>query len=147
MDKLEDFKDASDTPTVIKVAVDAAVEKLKLYCSRADAPVYAIATILDPRLKLDYYLRERWEPEWFDWAKNGFETAFRAYPASAIPNLVPQEHQESNLDDDMMSQIFKPPNVIERDELKDYLSSSVAPAQTDILAWWKTMQQNIRVLQ
>jgi len=49
MDSLEDFLD-KDVPMPVKNAVIAATEKVKRYYGKMDCVVYALGTILDPRV-------------------------------------------------------------------------------------------------
>jgi len=57
IDRLEDYRDTYEGPFLdaIKAATNAAIDKLKVYCSKAGTEAYTVATILDPRFKLHYY--------------------------------------------------------------------------------------------
>jgi hypothetical protein len=48
---------------MLREAVDAARSKLCASYAKADAIVYPVATIIDPRVKLTYHKREGWEEE------------------------------------------------------------------------------------
>jgi len=62
-------------------AIIAAMEKIRKYYSLAEASVYYIATILDPRLKLDYYKQHKWEKKWIKMAKQSIENTYNNFYA------------------------------------------------------------------
>ncbi|CAG8631633.1 39_t:CDS:2, partial [Ambispora leptoticha] len=41
--------------SVINEAIEAALEKLKVYYAKSDSPIYAVTTLLDPRFKKAHY--------------------------------------------------------------------------------------------
>ena len=82
-DSCEDFADVYTGTEAVREAVDAAKAKLCVYYAEADAAVYPIATIIDPRVRLTYYEREEWEEEWVCKAKAAIEGAFSSYDDAA----------------------------------------------------------------
>jgi hypothetical protein len=86
---LEEFKTemtASDSRFL--PAVEAAWEKLAHYYKLSDqCPVYTIALVLDPRVKMSYFHRQ-WadNPEWIVATKTKVENAFHKYSAEYSVN-------------------------------------------------------------
>jgi hypothetical protein len=140
MDSLEDYRDAPSTPGAIKEAADAAIDKLKTYYTGAGAEIYPVGTILDPRLKLDYYRENDWEEEWIQEARTTFDHVFARYhvpSAPAVRESVPVKLSEGA---DMMTLVCKRRCVAVRSEVsevKAYLNAPPAALNADVLAWWK----------
>ncbi len=88
IDACEDFVEECTDNEMLCRAIDAAREKLRSYYARANAAVYPIATIIDPRVKMEYYEREGWEDEWMREAKAAIEGALDSY-------VVSPQHEES----------------------------------------------------
>jgi len=167
MDSLENYRDASSTSDAIKAATNAAIDKLKEYYTgvragaRAKAgakakdedgtdvyaiEVYAVATILDPHFKLQYYRNNGWKQEWIDKVKAAFDKAYARYRPPPAPDA--RENTPTELDDDddgdvdvegmrPMEYFYKHWPTVERDELGEYLSAPLVTSSTDTLQWWK----------
>jgi ribosomal protein S27E len=142
LDKLEDYRDSYKGPGAVKEAANAAIDKLKRYYSKTGAEVYAVATILDPSLKLDYYRGHEWEPEWIEDAKTTFKNAFARYHGSSEPDgqeWAPTEWGNGleRKSKGVAEHFAKRRRTTERDELEEYLAARPAAPGTDILQWWK----------
>ncbi|GBB93353.1 hypothetical protein RclHR1_21530001 [Rhizophagus clarus] len=61
MDEIEDLQANEDTNKIIKDAVNCAMEKIKKYYQYINALVYNVSTVLNLRLKLQYYKDNDWE--------------------------------------------------------------------------------------
>ncbi|CAG8664577.1 1117_t:CDS:2, partial [Ambispora gerdemannii] len=62
IDGLETYCDKFDDSSDIVIAIKAGLKKLEIYYTKTDDTIiYTIATILDPRLKLDYYIDNNWK--------------------------------------------------------------------------------------
>ena len=107
------------------------------YYSDTWAGMYAIAVILDPRLKVDYYKANGWEPELIAHAKNSLVQAVKKYgtatPQSDQTDIVAQDE---STDDEMFRRIKKQ-RVEKRSEMGRYLTKPVADRNVNILEWWK----------
>ncbi|PKY51592.1 hypothetical protein RhiirA4_300861, partial [Rhizophagus irregularis] len=64
MDEIKDLQTNKNTNEVIKIAAKNAMEKIQKYYHYTSALVYNISTVLDPRLKLQYYKDNDWEEEY-----------------------------------------------------------------------------------
>jgi hAT family C-terminal dimerisation region len=150
IDHLEDYRDTDTCPAVIKVATDAAIDKLKKFYLQTDAEVYAVATILDPHFKLDYHHDNDWEQEWIELARRTFRNAYARYRAPPAPDArekAPSSWRYSvgnnghvhHYDKDTVSVkcAYKRRRVTERDEFKEYLNAPPAAEDVDTLEWWK----------
>ncbi|CAJ0910650.1 5676_t:CDS:2, partial [Entrophospora sp. SA101] len=138
IDNLEDYEHNLNGTSDIKGKVKEVIEKLKFYYIRTDASVYTIATILDPRLKLDYYRDNNWEANFIN---NAHQVIKDIYQSGYAPNLTVFSNSENNdieEDDDLTSHIYKRQQIVrDDDELDAYLKSPNAPPKTDVLTWWK----------
>lgn len=47
------------------------------------------------------------------------------------------DQSSDNLDDDLLSHVFKKRKTEQKDELKTYLNEPTMPRKTDVLLWWK----------
>jgi hypothetical protein len=136
IDTCEDLVDERTGNEMVHKAVDAAREKLRSYYAKADAAVYPIATIIDPRVKMEYYVREGWEDEWVREAKAAIERAFDSY------NVSPQ-HEESLRQETTegvlkKERLFHPLRSRRKNELKEYLGAPAIEdfSDFDVLEWW-----------
>lgn len=59
MDNLEAIQSDANKSEDLKNAAGAAFKKIEK-CYNKTTPVYLVATVLDPRLKLDYFIRHGW---------------------------------------------------------------------------------------
>jgi len=154
--KLEDFRDACDgkasaqgdaaiidqcSPVVkdaFSKAIKAAHDKLCTYYGKTWADMYAIAVILDPRLKADYYMANKWGQRHITHAKDGLLRAVEAYATD-------EEPRSSQADDvvylqEMDQEIYQSPKrrrVGRESEMRNYLATDTASPGEDILEWWK----------
>jgi hypothetical protein len=136
IDVCEDFVDERTGIEMLRKAVDAAREKLRSYYAKADAAVYPIATIIDPRVKMAYYVRERWEDEWVHEAKAAIKGALDSYDVSSQhEESRPQQITRGLL---MRERIYHPQRPHRRNELKEYLDEPVVDdfSDFDVLQWW-----------
>jgi len=140
IDRLEDYRDTYEGPLdAIKAATDAAIDKPKARYSKAGVEVYAVATILDPRYKLNYYRAHEWEAEWVEEALDGFKNAFARYRCSPAPRAreqAPMKWGGGSLEE-LVESSLKHRCVAKPDELKQYLDAPSASPGTDVLQWWK----------
>ncbi|CAB4403415.1 unnamed protein product [Rhizophagus irregularis] len=123
----------------IRDAITKGYEKLKLYYSRTDdSHLYTIATILDPRLKLNYYKKQQWEQKFIDSAKLIFINTFKSDYASKT-NIINDNCENNNNENDFLYELFGANNNNSSDEfeVEDYLNKSVEGPKTNPLIWWK----------
>jgi len=140
MDDLEGFMEAHGESAVLVEAAKAAWGKLSTYYSKSDAGVYAVATVIDPRLKLDYHRRNEWEDEYIEAARADLERAFRTYwvPAAQSPPADDPEKPAGNFNcSRLIDRAMKRPRIAEKDELDEYLTSPPSASDTNALQWWK----------
>ena len=137
IDACEDFADRHTRTEMLREAVDAAKEKLLAYYAKADAAVYPIATIIDPRIKMAYHEREGWEEEWVRDAKAAIQGAFSAYDNATMvqrEEVPPKEASET-----FMARAYKRRHVHRTNELESYLGEEEAEhfPEFDVLQWWR----------
>ncbi|CAJ0643384.1 13116_t:CDS:10 [Entrophospora sp. SA101] len=142
IDNLEDYEHNLNGTSDIKGKVKEVIEKLKFYYIRTDASVYTIATILDPRLKLDYYRDNNWEANFIN---NAHQVIKDIYQSGYAPNLTVFSNPENNdieEEEDLTAHIYKHQQIVrDDDELDAYLKSPNAPPKTDVLTWWKDFKR------
>ena len=69
--------------TLLWAAADEAYKKLNLYWQKTDDHSgQAVATMLDPRMRLKVFENLRWEPEWVSNVKEKFNRVYNEYYAS-----------------------------------------------------------------
>ncbi|KAJ5355553.1 uncharacterized protein N7496_012765, partial [Penicillium cataractarum] len=110
---------------VMKSALDRARDKLTEYYGKTDdipGDLYAIATILGPRNKLEFFTISEWEPHWGPRYKQSLEAYIQPYR----PTVSLQS------------------NVTAPDELTRYLRSSTVEATP--LVFWKEHQNEYPIL-
>jgi hypothetical protein len=130
---------------VLTTAMQAAHDKLCKYYSGTWASMYAIAVILDPRIKMDYYEADDWEARHVAHSKDSLVQAIEAYGGTAEAAVVaaPQPRQASsakNLSDEMdeaLARKMKRRRAEKKGELDKYLTDPTIDIHTDILGWWK----------
>jgi hypothetical protein len=125
---------------ILRDAIDKAHEKLREYYTDAWAGMYAIAVILDPRLKMDYYRANNWEPEHIAHAKDALLQVVEKYGAAA-----PQPDQADIVDhsqrtEDRRFRGVKRYRVEKGSEVERYLATPTIGESEDVLAWWKQHQ-------
>jgi hypothetical protein len=136
MDDLEDFLDAHSTSRALVAAAEAAKAKIEKYYAMGDAAVYPVATILDPRFKLEYHRGHDWEPKWIALAKDTVERVLSEYPMPAAQNAPADGHVEPE-SAVAMRLMAKRQCTVPPDELQDYLTSRLAGVAGSVLLWWK----------
>jgi hypothetical protein len=152
--KLEDFRDACDddarenattigqcSPAVkdaLKNAIQAAHDKLRTYYGQAWADMYAIAVILDPRLKTNYYRANKWERHLVAQSKNALLRAVEAYGTGEEPRSGQADAvvHLGRMDQEIF-QDWKRRRVEEECEMKSYLAIRTASPGENVLEWWK----------
>jgi hypothetical protein len=77
--------DACEDVRAIRAATVAAIERLKAYYTEAGAEMYAVATILDPRLKLQHHKDNEWEAEWVEEALERLHDVCARYRSPPAP--------------------------------------------------------------
>ncbi|CAB5183769.1 unnamed protein product [Rhizophagus irregularis] len=139
LEKLLDNKNKEYcTISEIRTAITKGYEKLKTYYAKTDeSHVYPIATILDPRMKLKYYLQQEWEQEYIDAAikviKDTYNEHYQNDPLLNNSNLEVQENDQENF-----FSLFEIGNdSSEEDELDEYLRKPVVSFKMNPLQWWK----------
>lgn len=120
----------------MKTAALQAMEKLKTYYQKTDAVVFTVVTIIDPRLKLSYHEKNKWEKVFIDSARDQFKALFKHQYYH--PELAAEVDEEGEEEEDLMAHIYMQhkPNP-EQDELRLYLAASPADANINVLQWWK----------
>jgi hAT family protein len=104
--------------------------------------------ILDPRLKMDYYELNHWEPRYVAHAKDSLMQAIEAYGGMTEVAAVamPQPSQASSFKDfrdelcEAWEQKTKRRYVEKGCDLERYLEKSRIDIHVDILGWWKHHQ-------
>ena len=148
-------------------AIQIGYEKLKSYYSKTDdSYAYTIATsnffnyfffvfnikfiifnnffliyypVLDPRLKLNFYIKEKWEPEFIDQAKNIFINTYNNDYFETNNMINNDDENIINDTDDFFNEIFRTDDNINSNnhEFEDYLNKPVKHAKMEPLKWWK----------
>ncbi|GBC14125.2 ribonuclease H-like protein [Rhizophagus irregularis DAOM 181602=DAOM 197198] len=137
-DEEEDDDDSDDDNESendeILCALKQSIEKIKKYYTFTSGLIYTAATVLDPRIKLQYYKDNMWEESFIQETRkqvtNLWETTYK-------PNISENVEPSDDADDELFGHIFKKRKIEEKDELSIYLNEGVAPGKTDILMWWK----------
>ena len=127
----------------LTAALQAAHSKLHGYYATLWAGMYAIAVILDPRLKMDYYKVNNWEPELVGHAKRALLHAIEVYEAATPPSdhvdiaahAAHTAHAESRMD--RVFQAVKRQRTQEESEVDSYLAGNMADKNVNVLEWWK----------
>jgi hypothetical protein len=122
---------------VLRDAIQAAHDKIHKYYADAWADMYAISVILDPRLKMEYYEGNGWDPNRMAHAKDALLRVVEEYGPAAS-----QSGQADNLDHlGIMGQwMFGAPKrrrLEKGSEVEKYLAVPTIDAHKDILDWWK----------
>ena len=98
---------------------------------------FVLNTVLDPRLKLNYYKKYEWEEEFINQAKNIFIDVYKKdYSSTTTIN----DNEEVINEDDFFYELFGNNNNNNNDndfEIEDYLNKPVVGFKVDILQWWR----------
>ncbi|KXS16172.1 hypothetical protein M427DRAFT_31718 [Gonapodya prolifera JEL478] len=134
----------SDVVDLLKEARDAAFGTLWDYYAARDSACYVVGMVLDPRIKMLYFKRHKWEEEWVEWATNQVTDVFREYLGEGGASEEEgrgQQDETMELEDEflqhMMDSGTTQMRVGDSDELSQYLSEGVQLFTVDPLEWWK----------
>jgi len=160
---LEDAKMKFTYSPPLTSCINLAWKKLDNYYRRSDqSPVYVLAVLLDPRMKLQYFQR-RWvlHQDWIDMAETKLQTTFAAYKdrlanmetagnstSGATGNGETDGLDSSQEDTALMSWKFEEsaPTQDHFDEIALYLKSAVEPKSVDPRMWWVVNQSRFPIL-
>ena len=100
---------------------------------------FIIYLVLDPRLKLHYYKRHKWEQEYIDQAKNIFLNLYNDNYSKADNIIINTQENINNNANDFFYEIFGAEdfNNSNEYEIEDYLNKPVERPDTNPLNWWK----------
>ncbi|EXX56006.1 hypothetical protein RirG_220070 [Rhizophagus irregularis DAOM 197198w] len=137
IDKLESYCDKSNYSDIAN-AVKVGINKLDTYYTKTDdTNMYTVATVLDPRLKLNYYEDNKWKHSFIRYAK---ETVLSIYNANYAPSATDGHLEDINDDenDEFLDQLFGKQKKNQENEVELYLKTPRTLRKEDILLWWKT---------
>ncbi|CAH1763824.1 8132_t:CDS:2, partial [Entrophospora sp. SA101] len=133
IDLIEDFLELQH-PEDICSAAEKAKDKLQKFYPTSDGLVYIVATIMDPRLKMQYYI----DNEFDDYIEMYKEKISDLWKMEYMPiqecNTTIQTTKTPNT---LESHILKRRKNIQTDELDMYLNSPPLNFDTDVLSFWK----------
>jgi hypothetical protein len=129
--------EGGEAPGTIKAATKAAIKKLKRYYTMTGAEVYAVATVLDPRLKLQYYRNHGWEEERIEEALEKFRSAYARYRSPPVPSANERAPAKPSSAYRVEGMAFKQRRICQSDELEAYVAAPTAGDDTKALQWWK----------
>jgi len=121
----------------IKNAAKKAKLKILEYYSTINGKVYTITTVMDSQLKFQYYMDNEWVTEYIIQAKVVITEVWNNTYKNNITDS--NEHSSDNLEDDLLSHVFKKRRTEYNDELTAYLKEPIVPRKTDVLLWWKVI--------
>jgi hypothetical protein len=128
----------------LKAAMKEARVRLFEYYSKTGAGMYAVALILDPTFKLEYYEENEWTASEIAGAKNALLQVIEEYGGTPEAATVPQPSQASSIVDSiddpyewLAKRKRKRRRVEKESELERYLKADTIEAHADILKWWK----------
>ena len=139
MERVENFRDAHANSKTIVGATGAAMQKIKECYLKSGGAIYSIATILDPRFKLEFYRRIEWKKRQITAARSVLERAFRSNymrTASSVPIHSCEEPEDGSFESYAFTRIDA------SDELDRYLAAPVESQETDVLQWWKARSRD-----
>ena len=88
---------------------------------------------MDLRFKFEYYTDHNWNESYISEAKSIVTEIWE----SEYKNIAEDEQSSDNLEDELLSHIFKRHRTENKDELKTYLGEPTVSKKTDVLLWWK----------
>ena len=88
---------------------------------------------MDPRFKFEYYTDHNWNETYISEAKLIVTEIWE----NEYKNIAEVEQSSDNLEDDLLSHVFKKRRTENKDKLKTYLSEPTMSKKTDVLLWWK----------
>ena len=128
----------------LKAGMEEARTKLVKYYSETWAGMYAVALILDPSSKLEYYEDNDWCRGAVAHAKNALLHVIEEYGKTPGAAAVPQPSQASSVVDfwkadldELRAEKRKRRRVDKESELERYLAAPTIDLRADILQWWK----------
>jgi hypothetical protein len=154
---LKGLEDAKKKYTLTKSpfasCINLAWKKLDEYYRLSDeSPIYMVAVILDPRLKLQYFERKwRTRRDWIEMARNRFQRMYHQYcgdiMTSSTSNGTSKPPSSTPKVSTLMSWKFEAniPSKSE-DELEDYLQSQTEPSYICPREWWEVNGERFPVL-
>ncbi|CAH1761519.1 8434_t:CDS:2 [Entrophospora sp. SA101] len=119
-------------PNVVDAAKKAQ-EKLQKYYPMSDGLVYVIAAIIDPHLKIEYYIDNEFGNNYIEIYKNQIKKLWESY----IPNNQHEEVQNDKKPSALAPHMQKKHKHSNDDELKIFLNSSTINFDSDVLEFWK----------
>ncbi len=128
-DKLLSHLKEYESKEIIKKCALNIEEKLLKYKKELNNDIVIFASILDPRLKLEFF--EKWDN--FQEIKEKFECNFNTNYKSYAISCDVSKTQESN---SFTQSLYKKQKVNENDELKTYFEKSLEDYSTDPIVWW-----------
>ena len=140
----------SGAQEILARAKQAAHDKLAAYYAGSHEPIITTATILDPRLKTDYFRACKWTTSEIKEARGKFASTFNEYKQDDNAESISNAGKSVNSD---LSAPF-PKNVITLDsmerssEMDRYLDDARVEAESgfDVLAWWKAHETSYPTL-
>ena len=138
MDKLEDFQKDDRTTEELHNAIQEGLDKIKYYYQRSDdCHMYPISTILDPRLKLEYYREHNWDKRWIE---ESVKVLTRIYEKDY--SVLIADTSESSDEEDLCHHLYKRRRSVKETELDIYLNTPIVHHKTDVLQWWRLHEQD-----
>jgi hAT family C-terminal dimerisation region len=132
----------------LKAAMEKAHARLIEYYSNTWAGMYAVALILDPSSKMEYYEDNDWCESAVAHAKGSLMDVIEEYGRTPEAATVPQLNQASSVVDfwnadinDLRAEKRKRRRVEKEGELERYLAADTIDTHADILQWWKQNAQ------
>lgn len=120
----------------LRNAIQAAHAKLRTYYGKTYPRMYAIAVILDPRFKLDYYEEHDWEPTEISDARDALVRAVEEYrTVSPQPDQAGGAARLGRIEEQKFRGL-KRRRVQKESEVERYLAAPTVDAGEDILKWW-----------
>ena len=94
---------------------------------------------MDPRLKLNFYKKEKWESEFIEQAKDIFINTFNHDYFKTSNMIINDAEIITNDTDDFFNEIFGNDDNANSNnhEIEDYLNKPIEHMKTEPLNWWK----------
>jgi hypothetical protein len=121
----------------LKNAIEATHRKMRDYYAKTWADMYAIALILDPRLKADYFEKKRWEPGHLAHAGSAIQRAVETYGDAMPPSNQRGTAGRRNPVKQHLHQVMKRRRVEKGSEMGKYLAEPTVDIEVNVLEWWK----------
>ena len=131
-------------------AKQAVRSKLAAYYAGSHGPIITAATILDPRLKIDYFRDCKWSAKEIEEVREKFASAFDEYKREDdVENALGSSEAATNdVPTSVLKNPFKRCRVDRLSEIDRYLEDPCAAEAPDfdVLAWWKTHEASYPTL-